>query len=469
MRFLLIGSLVALGVMFGVSCNNSDFAGGSSTKKKTSKPAAKTKKSKDTKSDSESDFQDEDEDQDAEYGDEGFDTDAVGVDEPAGDFDADTAGPISIDEDNTILKIVNPELREIHQFWTVTMNGQIKYFQLKGKSIVQEKSWSYTQGTMGARTYMLENGALVFVRMGGHMYWIHPTETPEGAINESAGSANYFKIPSGGVGARLCVVAYIKGGQRTLGVGYGSGNFFELKLQNTPPFAPIWSIENQIQAPQGNQWGYSCYIDQEKLIYHGSWRGEGSSTALDLSTMTFTGAGGAASAPGNPDPFGIPILNGAYAISGGNGQVFNKQGAYTFSFNKKTDVVWSTSGIFGNGPVNLAKRSCFAAGCSGTQGGSFEVGDIGPISSLPTGDVIGLARRTGDIFLMSQNDAADVSAGIEVTKLGNAGGDPYMYTDFTGSTLYKDTTLTEFDLDGHASYESDKHLKKLSFQWTAVP
>ena len=62
---------------------------------------------------------------------------------------------------------------------------------------------------------------------------------------------------------------------------------------------------------------------------------------------------------------------------------------------------------------------------------------VGPLSALKSGNLIGLARGSGQIYYLSLVDRADLSKGIEALEIGRTEGDPYMYTDFTGSTLYE--------------------------------
>jgi hypothetical protein len=82
-----------------------------------------------------------------------------------------------------------------------------------------------------------------------------------------------------------------------------------------------------------------------------------------------------------------------------------------------------------------------------------------------------LVRQFGDVFLFKLKDPTDISKGIEATKIAEAigGGDPYMYTDFTGATLYLSDSLNEFDFTKTAEWSKTDPLRQLSFTWEANP
>jgi hypothetical protein len=81
------------------------------------------------------------------------------------------------------------------------------------------------------------------------------------------------------------------------------------------------------------------------------------------------------------------------------------------------------------------------------------------------GRIVGLVRHSGDIYLMRLKDKTNLKSGIEAVRIGNAGGDPYMYTDFTGATLYINQSEQTFKPTEMAKYDSKKAIKAAVFKW----
>ena len=190
-------------------------------------------------------------------------------------------------------------LRE-SRFWVVTGYGSatsyVYYFVMRDKTLIPEAgkaqgTWTFPTlaGQTGMRTYVTEGG-LVFASTGGALLWIDPLKTPQGAL--TLDSPNYYKFPATSTvpnyvapvaGQRLCVVSYRRGTGRFLGVGYGAGNFVEMKMDATPPYAPQFAISKAVKGSLSGLWGYTCYIDQNRLIYYARHTATG---ALDLNSMT---------------------------------------------------------------------------------------------------------------------------------------------------------------------------------------
>ena len=61
----------------------------------------------------------------------------------------------------------------------------------------------------------------------------------------------------------------------------------------------------------------------------------------------------------------------------------------------------------------------------------------------------------------SLNDPNDLTAGIR-PKIAEIHQDPYMYTDFTGATLYLNNSLNEYDFSSLGFWKDDETLKQIS-------
>jgi hypothetical protein len=85
--------------------------------------------------------------------------------------------------------------------------------------------------------------------------------------------------------------------------------------------------------------------------------------------------------------------------------------------------------------------------------------------------MVGLVRGVGDVYLIKLKLAGNATGGIEAVKIaervGN-GGDPYMYTDFTGATLYSTSSLNEFDFTKSMAWDAKAPIRQLGFTWTQV-
>lgn len=355
-------------------------------------------------------------------------------------------------EGSYLVNPIDPDRRDF--FWSVTSVGLVRYYRLQDNKIVETREWTGLQGgRSGTRTYVLEGGSIVILKSGGHWHWIHPDETPQGVIPASA--PNYFRGPTGGLDSdyRSCAVSYKKNRKRYLGIGYERGKFQEIPLLNKEPFSPQWSSVSMSANISGNKWGYSCYIDQENLIYYSQYF-RIASRALNLNTMT---AGG-----------GKPVKGKAagisYAISGDqSGNPLSSNGAYTMSYESHSDTIW-TSGA----NLTISPAECVISGQNCDKEAVFNTValgiKVGPMSAMGGGRVIGMVRSGGSssAYMLSLKDEKNIAAGVDVTRLADAGGDPYMYTDFTGATLY------ETDINETFSFKkefADKEHPAIGFAW----
>jgi hypothetical protein len=96
---------------------------------------------------------------------------------------------------------------------------------------------------------------------------------------------------------------------------------------------------------------------------------------------------------------------------------------------------------------------------------------VGPLSALGDGSMVGMVRGVGDVYLIKLKVPGNAAGGLEAVKIaervGN-GGDPYMYTDFTGATLYLTNTLNEFDFTKLGTFDAKSPVRQLGFTWTQV-
>ena len=187
-------------------------------------------------------------------------------------------------------------------FYIITTAGNVYQFNLQGANaasiddvqIANKKSWTFPMaGIGGARTYVTEGG-LVFVRSGGRVYWIDPLKTAEGALDMTVAGPNYYQIDGVGDFYRGCPVSYKIEDKRYIGVGYDMGKFSIFTQEPTPPYKPDWTTldaQYSVSTQGEGGWGWSCFIDQKKLIYYGAWT-SGGSLAFDIAAKKLRQAPG---------------------------------------------------------------------------------------------------------------------------------------------------------------------------------
>ena len=370
-----------------------------------------------------------------------------------------TGGPTGEDAKGVISRTLNSVTS--HKIWIVTKAGVAKRLTLEGNEVKETRSWSGLLGTGGTRTYVTEGG-LIAARFP-NIYFIDPDGTPQGPIPAS----NKKVIPEGG--NRICLASYKRGDKRFMLAAWGKGEYREFPLADTPPYRPMWDGAASHQGTLGLAalWGYSCFIDQKRMVFYSQYGGLG---ALGLNTMQKVNpesvAPNAKFVSVNIPPLTKGIVPSSYSIAGdANGNIINGVGLYTASHDPISDTIWVSRAE----KIGVYPASCFSStpNCAGFAEYDPPAGGIGPMSALKDGRIIGATRYSGNIYVMSLNNPADRTAGINVTKIASVGGDPYMYTDFTGATLYVSNAEQTFDFGEAPGFVPDKPVVRSKFRWTA--
>ena len=396
-------------------------------------------------------------------------------------------GGLSDEQFNNSMLVKNFSTSVQDSFYIVTMNGKAYYYTMEGATapdindvkIISKKMWTFPiAGSGGNRTYVTEGG-LVFVRSGGRVFWIDPLKTPEGPLDMTPGGPNYFQIAGVPDDHRGCPVSYKVGEKRYVGVGYSSGLFGIFNQDDVPPYKPNWTtLDAKYKVTTVDAtWGYSCYIDQTRLIYYGQWC-FGSPSGFDLTAkqqVTPT-----QSAPNGSLIFMGGASNGSYGMGGDrDGNVFNLGGGggglsdanthYTFAADAGKTATWSSRFP---GMMYVYPVSCLTKGTSCDAPYAYDTVAqlgyaIGPMSALPSTGVIASERSGSDVFFMRLKDPAKLASGIEAKHLDKVDGSVYMYDDFTGATLYGDNSLVSYNLGDAASFDKNTALAVLIISWEA--
>lgn len=253
---------------------------------------------------------------------------------------------------------------------------------------------------------------------------------------------------------------------------------------------------------EGIGWGYSCHINQRKKIFYSQWGFQGPKHLVDPSDVNSSrGAAvdlntykqvdldsvipNAKFVQNNPvlKSFALSVSSskGSYAVGGDpDGNLYNAdrdailppfQGAtvgegnltYTMAYEKNSDTIWVSRNT---NKIAVIKRKCLTTEPNCTdkdyhfaelppvKGDTAAMGTVGPISALKDGRVVGLSRSNPTrLRIFSLKDPRDVTKGIDALPLTTIDGDPYMYVDFTGATLYtreSEQTIKISEIAGYA-------------------
>jgi hypothetical protein len=374
-------------------------------------------------------------------------------------------GKISDEEFAATALVKNFITAKREDFWVVTVLGNAYHFTLEGDQLIDTQKWTLPHFGTGSRTYVTEGG-LVFMHNGGRVWWIDPLKTPQGALDPTPGGPNHFVIPDVPSSHRGCPVSFKHNGEKFVGIGYSSGKFATFLQEATPPYKPRWeSLSANFSMPVSSSsgWGYSCFIDQKRLIYYGAWT-SGAAHALNLTQMVRTNANAA------PNGAQVVVQEGAaaYAMGGDrNGNVYNANSYYTFARDTTAPIVWGSKRV---ATITLFPESCLTTGTGCNSKVDLNVPEgIGPMSALSSGGVIGLTRGAGSVYLMRMKDSANPAAGVLATKLYKVDGDPYMYNDYTGATLYSKHGDLTYNLNDSQRFDNNQALAVLMISWDAVP
>lgn len=374
-------------------------------------------------------------------------------------------------------------------FWVVTRpnsvasTGQVYYFELVDDELVKnangdpwKKRWKFSHYGHGARTYVTEGG-LMFTQENGRFYFVDPEGTPEEANLTNLGGINYRKVSGPGTSERSCLVSYKRDGKRWAGFAYGNGKFGELELSATAPYAPQWSTLKiaSLSGNSGSKWGYSCFIDQERMYFYSQWS-KTQGAGVKLNTLTTASRNSLApNANFSNNAMGSGGGNtrsgyASYAMAGdASGNILNGRDFYTFANDPLSKMTFGTKKD--QHQLYVYPEKCLASDATCTSADIKVVKTdgvankpLGPMSPLRSGGIIGLTRSDtyGQIFLIKWDGTS-----ADLTKLGRISGDPYMYNDFTGATLYVEKGELDYDLKDNQTFDDEKALKILSFTWEA--
>ena len=360
------------------------------------------------------------------------------------------------------------EATDVHRIWTVTSGGIATQFSVEGDKVTT-KIWTGLTGSGGARTYVTEAGFVV--ARYPYLYFIDPENTPQGPL--PADSKKDI-----GAGNRICVASYLKNNKRYLFAAFESGKYWDIPMADEKPYKPLWNDPSVIKGsiPKTSQWGYSCFIDQKRNIFYS--QNFSTPAAINLNTLIAHTTGAPNHSFDSDDSVVKPLVestrstvkSASYAMAGDpDGNVYNATDVYTMAYDSSSDSVWvSKSNVVNN--IGIFPRDCLTKQktCSGylnfvnARVGAY----LGPMSALRDGRIVATTRDPlGSVYILSLKDKSDRTKGFDQKLIGVAGGDPYMYTDFTGASLYLRESVQAFEISKLPEYKSGMPNKNTLFNW----
>lgn len=356
--------------------------------------------------------------------------------------------------------------------WIVTTQGKVFRVDLNADSQYATVEWKIEAGG-GSRTFVSEIG-LIVGKNGGKIFRVDE-DVPAGSMIPKVWQADDADDSS-----RTCVTSFLIDGVPFVGAAYTAGEgagaqrrFVRFPVDRSKPNKIDISKAKAFDAGSGT-WGYSCYIDQARGHF---WSGHGGTiSGINVSTGQILSTNAAPNGAHISDPlpnFTFKLPNRAsYAMSGDPaGNLLNGVSNYTYAYEPVSKTVFGSSQ--GAPKITVTDAKCFSSirDCTGKHF-SYDQnnsGAIGPMSSLNDGRVLGIMRgQVVQMFIIALKNPADPSQGLDVTKIKELPGDAYMYTDFTGATLYAARIQKTVELVKIPGFVKGKNVSSVRLRWNSL-
>lgn len=361
--------------------------------------------------------------------------------------------------------------------WLATSNQSGKnvfFVELDKANNYPMKKWTLKGATNGgSRTYVSEVGLFV-ARTGGKIYRVERDMNQDTEIDPSIDLT-----AEASASTRVCMTSFVKNYKSYLGFAWNKANnqriFTTVPIDTTLP-GKLDLTQRVDTANYGSGlWGYSCFTDQSRKLFYTAWGGS-VIAGVNLETMESISASAAPNTTHTNDWTGYrqPLAgsnNGSYAIAGDSKGNILTGSAYTSANDPISDTVLGSNQ---SQNLSLVDGKCFYsdAACANK---AFAVstagfGVVGPMSPLSDGRIVGLVRSSPSrALVMSLVDKTDLSKGMTIETVAEVPGDTYMYTDFTGSTLFPkvDTPLV-INFNDYTKFDAARILKDLSYKWQST-
>lgn len=281
---------------------------------------------------------------------------------------------------------------------------------------------------------------------------------------------------------RVCVTSYSVNGTEYIGAGY-ERSFVQIPIDMSKPMRvdvskakyftrSVSRIPGNNDDDQSGPWGYSCFLDRARNHFWSQFAGQ--PTGLNLNTGEFMSVSESPNGGSHISMEGIQIRGQSYAMGGDSkGNIINFPRAYTSVHDPMSDTVFISQA--GGSKLTLTRGECIRSSSTCTAADFFDfdmsqITNVAPMSPLNDGRVVGLSRRgrNGDVSILSLVNPSDISAGVDVEVIKTLDGDPYMYSDFTGSQLYANTVTKTLDLSSLQGYKPGLKIRDTFVKWKST-
>lgn len=350
----------------------------------------------------------------------------------------------------------------------------------------------------GARTFVSEIGLIIGrSRLGDGKTYPHEHRGLYRASDDVPGTVELIYQPADQkVESRLCVTSFRVDGQAYIGGAYTNENdrriFFRIPIDKTKPKRVDLARKQQWDVGPG-WWGYSCYTDQARNYFWAGHWGEITGVNLKDGTPLSKALIPNQAHTNNIAEFKVsPTAHGSYSFSGDEkGNILSAKNpdpnqadywvSYTWAFDPVSRRLLGST--WNGDKFYLTDPSCFSTDtkCGSTSkhlvfSGMKNFGTIGPMSTLSDGRVAAFSRSSHHtnkdglsyFYLISVKDPNDPSKGIVLQKIKEIPGETYMYTDFTGATLYPADIEKTVDLNQSKTFRPSIPVTKLEMKWEAL-
>lgn len=478
-----------------VGCNTSQFGGSAAPKAKVNSKDDGTDSGNNNNGDTTTDSSNRNGGNGGNGGDQGGDSGNDG--DKSGRFGTGGDGAIKFDTTDSSNGDMRANVplttsRTQNAVWVVTADGNGYRILLEAANAYPMTAFKGAGANSGHRTFVSPWGLFIGTTAGssadgGKVYFMQNV-FKDGDKAEVAVDLNTQKIASG---SRICVSVFTLNNVDYFGAAFTTaGNvraFYHAPIDLTKP-GLVDTAKGKVGAAGTGmgEWGYSCYTDRKRNVFWSKNNGAGGNiSGIDLTSGALLKATSAPNGnftmkgPGSLS-LNLAAANQSYAMAGAvDGSLLSGvSGIYTMANEPISDSVIAST--YGGNPLYLLSAKCFTskADCSGaglsatTTSAAYDIraaGFIGPLSSLNDGRVLGLERGgKSSVYLMSLSDPADITKGLEITKIKEVPGDSYMYSDFTGSMSLARSITRTIDLTQAPNFKPGVPFSLAFLSWNAI-
>jgi hypothetical protein len=369
--------------------------------------------------------------------------------------------------------------------WAVTHTGVHRIELDKNRGYPTQK-WNIPSN-QGNRTYVSEIGLLIgrTNRSDHNGIFVAGPKIKNGFQPILANAELNPKMASE---SRMCVASFVVGGKSYVGgVYYGADNhrrFVRIPIDTTKDNGVDVSKKEFFDLGATSvTWGYSCFMDQSRNIL---WSDHSSPRyGVNVATGTLVNPNDAPNASNTFEKAGLtlkPTIRASYSVAGdANGNILSFYSRYAAAHDSSLDLIYVSGKQAiavhqGSYYMEVAPARCFSAtpaSCTASDVVTWDFTSlglkIGPVSSLNDGRIVAITRESNSqVFTIEPKNPNNLSEGPVLTKIAQLNGDAYMYTDFTGATLFAAHVEKTISFLESSSFVAGQPVQNSQLKWEAI-